>query len=149
MFIQKTKRFYAMVTGTISILIEQSLVVNAETSSQAFSRLCHHSRQKEASDHFTDQGWHIFKRIAQCDAAPGRASSRAWRPGSSSRLRLPPVSAGGQGGGGEHMLRDHQTGLRPAPDLPLTIHAWVLWDYFFSCTMGMTIFLFGLLIIEW
>ena len=55
-FTQKSKRFYAMVTGTVSVLIEQSLVVNAETNSQAFSHLCLHSRQKEVSDRFTDQG---------------------------------------------------------------------------------------------
>lgn len=31
---------------------------------------------------------------------------------------------------------------RLGSNLPLTIHVWVLWEYFFSCTMEMTIFLF-------
>lgn len=67
---------------------------NAETNSQAFSHLCLHSRQKEVSDRFTDQGWDIFKRITQRDAAPGRAGSSACASA------FPPVSGGlGRGGG--------------------------------------------------
>lgn len=46
----KQKRFYAMVTGTISVLIEQSLVANAETNSQAFSHLYHSSLEAERGE---------------------------------------------------------------------------------------------------
>ena len=53
---------------------------------------------------------------------------------------FPPCEWGVGEGVGEHRLQDHQDGLQPSPDLPH--HVRVFWDYFFSCTMEMTIFLF-------
>lgn len=105
----KTKRCYAMVTGTISVLIEQSLVVMQKPTLKPF-HICAFTRGR--------------KRWVIVSARPGlwhlQENYSTWRSTWKSRLSacasaFPPVS-GGWGGEGEHRLRDHQTGLQPASD---------------------------------
>lgn len=98
-----------MVTGTISVLIEQSLVVMQKPTLKPF-HICAFTRGRKR--------WVIVLQTrAETSSRELLNVTQHLEEPAPPRVPPPfPLWVGGWGGEGEHRLRDHQTGLQPASD---------------------------------